>query len=113
MDTLNTPVRVAEEFRVVTGVSDAEAVVRLVGELDCATAPILRDSVDDLRAQGVSRVVMDMAQLTFIDSSGLRELVVALTRQREVGGEVVLQGPSPQTMRVLDMVGLSRVFTIL
>ena len=92
--------------------ADGQGMVRLAGELDSATAARFRDALDGLRAQGACEVVVEMAQLEFIDSSGLHELVAGLTRQREMGGEVVLQGPSRQTRRVLDMVGLSQVFTI-
>ena len=100
------------QFSVGAALTGRQAVLRLVGELDCGTAPLLRKALDELRGQEVSRLVLNMAELTFIDSSGLHELVVALKRQRETGGEAVLANPSPQTMRVLEMVGLSGVFTI-
>ncbi len=57
-------------------------------------------------------MVLDLSELRFIDSSGLNHLVKALKRQRERGGEVVLHAPSAQTLRVLDLVGLTTLFTI-
>ena len=57
-------------------------------------------------------LVVDLSGLTFIDSTGLHELVVALKRQRARGGEIVLRAPSAQTMRVLEIVGLDQLFTI-
>ncbi len=46
-----------------------------------------------------------------IDSSGLREFAVALKRQREIGGDLVLRAPTMQVRRVLDTVGLSEMLT--
>lgn len=83
-----------------------------MGELDCGSAPSLREALDEVRGPTVRTVVIDLAGVRFIDSSGLNELVVALKRQREAGGDVVLQSPSPQAMRVFEIVGLTQVFTI-
>jgi anti-anti-sigma factor len=57
-------------------------------------------------------IVIDASSLDFIDSSGLHQLVQALKRQREVGGDLVLHRPTAQTMRVLEIVGLDKVLTI-
>lgn len=99
-------------FHVVTAGDDGRVVLRLTGELDCDTAPILREALDQLGGRVVPTLVLQLANLKFIDSSGLHELVTALSRQRAVGGEVVLDQPSAQTMCVLDIAGLSRIFTI-
>ena len=102
----------AGDFEVRTTISDAEAVLRLAGELDSDTAPYLRRALDDLSERKVSTLVFELTELTFIDSSGLHELVIALERQKEAGGDVVIRGSSPHTRRVLDIVGLSQVLKI-
>ena len=89
-----------------------QAIVSLAGELDLATAPSFADALAHVDAKGVDCLVIDMAGLEFIDSSGLHRLVVALKRQRERGGEMVLRSPRPSTLRVLEMVGLTQLFTI-
>ena len=99
-------------FDVATNVLDGQALLHLAGELDCATAPRLRMALNDLRDRTVTTLVLDLTRLTFIDSSGLHEIVVALERQRESGGQLVLRDPSPATRRVLEMVGLSQVLRI-
>ncbi len=53
-----------------------------------------------------------MSDLEFIDSTGLHQLVIALERQREAGGDVVLRSPRPHVMRVLAIAGLSGVFDV-
>ena len=100
------------EFRVEQHVNDGHAVLRLLGEVDFETAPDLDAALTKVERLGVSRIVLDMSGLTFIDTSGLNRLVLALKRQRENGGDVVLQSPRRQTMRVLEIVGLTNVFTI-
>ena len=55
---------------------DGEAVLTLQGEIDLATAPRFRDSVLRARELGVP-VVLDMALVTFMDSSGINALVKA------------------------------------
>ena len=101
-----------EGFQVVSSGVDGQVVLQLAGELDCDTVPVLRQALDQLCSRTVPTLVLDLAELQFIDSSGLHELVRALRRQREVGGEVVLRQPSAQTMRVLEIVGLAPLFRI-
>lgn len=107
-----TPLHEPVGLEVLTAVADGQAVLSLAGELDCHTVRLLRKTLDELDGQAVPRLVFDLARLSFIDSSGLHQLVVALSRQRERGGDVVLQAPTPQTKRVLDIVGLSQIFTV-
>ena len=92
--------------------SDGAADLRLVGELDLGTACHLREALRRAHDECTATLVVDLSALTFIDSTGLHELVVAQKRQRANGGEIVLQGPTPQTRRVLEIVGLDQLFTI-
>ena len=92
--------------------SDGHAELRLVGELDMDTADRLAVALEPVYARGVGALVLDLSELQFIDSSGLNQLVKALERQRECGGHVVLRAPSDHTLRVLDLVGLTKLFTI-
>lgn len=100
-------------FRVETTATEHEMELRLVGELDIGTAARLRDSLGWATAEGVRSIVVDLSELEFVDSSGLQELVVALKRQRERDGDVVLRAPNPRIRRVLEIVGFDKVFTIL
>jgi len=93
-------------------VLEDQAVIRLRGELDMDTAERFSEATLVAFAAGVPTVLIDLSELDFIDSSGLRELVVAHRRQHEVGGGVVLRSPSQAIRRVLDIVGLDKVLTI-
>ncbi len=57
-------------------------------------------------------VVLDLSQVTFVDSSGLGLLVRLMTSARTFGGDVKLAAPSPQTAKLLESTGLRRVFEL-
>jgi len=78
-------------------------VVWLSGELDIATAPLLRDCLEGLDGQ---RVTLDLSALTFLDSAGLSVLA---RRHRDVDGGLVLRGVRPAQMRVFAITGLDDV----
>ena len=84
----------------------------LSGELDMVTAPLLAERLGGLCDEGARRLTLDLARLSFIDSSGLSALVSTLKRCRAAGGEVVLRSPTAATAKVLEICGLSQVFTI-
>src|SRR5437588_4940145 len=64
--------------------------LRLLGELDLATAPLLADRLRELEADRPPTLVLDLRGLVFMDSSGLRELFAAQRRAREEGRRLVL-----------------------
>jgi anti-sigma B factor antagonist len=88
------------------------AVIRLRGELDLDTADRFGEATQLVYAAGVPTLLVDLSELDFIDSSGLREVVVAHRRQVEIGGGVVLHAPNDRVRRVLEIVGLDQVLTI-
>ncbi|HEX6329833.1 MAG TPA: STAS domain-containing protein [Actinomycetota bacterium] len=87
-------------------------VVRVAGELDLHTSPQLRDHVLGLLEEPPVRVALDMAKVTFMDSSSLGTLVTCLKRVRERGGRLILIGISGSPMKVLSLTGLDRVFDL-
>lgn len=106
-------VRDVREFSLIfTRDSDA-VVVGVVGELDCATGPTLEDRLKDLiENQGNRTLVIDLENMTFVDSSGLSVLVGAFRRLRERGGDLSLRRPSASTQKVFEVSGLNRVVPI-
>ena len=87
-------------------------VLRIVGELEAATAPRLREELVALAEAGETHVVIDLESMTFVDSTGLGALVGGLKRFQAVFGEVVLRSPSPAARKVLDITGLTQIFAI-
>jgi anti-sigma B factor antagonist len=92
------------------GGSDYE--VWLIGELDMSTAPPLRDQLLELASDGATQVTVDLSELEFVDSTGLSVLVTALKRLRQQGGDMGLRSPRPSTRKVLEITGLTEVFSI-
>jgi anti-anti-sigma factor len=82
-------------------------VLRLVGELDLATAP----QVQARLAAHRGRAILDLHQLTFIDSAGLRALVVSALERRPTEA-LVLRAPSAAVRRILELTDLSEQFAI-
>lgn len=87
-------------------------VIGLSGDLDFHTARRLREKLLELHAAGANNVVLDMASLDFIDSSGLSVLVAGLKRLKNSDGNLTLRAVPQQTRRVLEVSGLSRVLSI-
>jgi anti-sigma B factor antagonist len=88
-------------------------VVTLRGEFDVTTTP---DDVRALMAPSVSgpQIVVDLADLAFMDCGSLRELASARARSRRAGGDLVLVHPQPIVLRLLcltDMINHWPVFT--
>jgi len=85
--------------------------VRLAGDLDLASAAAAWEAIDAAVTRG-GRVVIDLAEVTFLDSSGLKVLVAARARAAATGTSLALARPSPATERVLDITGLTDRFDI-
>lgn len=92
-----------------TDIRDGYAVVALSGRLTATGAPLLRSAVTDLVAAGVSRIVIDMAALQFVDSSGLGALVGALKSARVAGGDLRIAAVPEAVQTVLHLTNLDRV----
>lgn len=92
---------------------DGEAAnVVITGELDMYTAPRLRQEIVGLMSMGARQVTVDLAGVDFVDSTALGILVGGLKRLRQSHGDLMLRSPRPGTRRVLEMTGLTRIFTI-
>ena len=81
-------------------------IVRVRGELDSGTAPLVDARLREVEGQGAALVILDLEETAFIDSSGLRVLVDGDQRMRANGGELVIEGMSAAARRVLEIAGL-------
>jgi anti-sigma B factor antagonist len=81
-------------------------VVSLRGQLDIDTSGSLGAVLDDLHTRGVTRIVVDLSDVSFCDSTGLSALVIAYHRAHRAGGHLRLAGPRPFLLRVLTIVGI-------
>jgi len=99
-----------KDFEIHVVRSGPQAVVSICGEFDLATLPHWRNRFSSLLDDGVLDVTVDMAELDFIGSSGLKALVDALNTLRARGGQLKLRSPTRSAWRVLEITGLTALF---
>jgi anti-sigma B factor antagonist len=90
---------------------DGRAVVALRGELDVADAASVARALIAVAARAPALIV-ELAGLEFIDSSGLAALVLARKQARQAGGDLLLAAPQDQVLRVLAVTRLAGVFSV-
>ena|SRR6476469_764956 len=76
------------------------------GEIDMQTAPQLERVLDDVIAKGALLVTLDLEQVEFLDSSGLRVILGASNKLSEQEGQLLLEGASSAVERVLELTGV-------
>src|SRR4051812_34035363 len=76
----------------------------LSGEVDAHTAPALASTMSKLPG---GTITIDVAEVSFMDSSGLRVLMDVTTRARQAGGDLVVARPTPAIVRLVEISGLA------
>ena len=79
------------------------------GRFNMTAAPDFRRFLDGVLESGATRIVVDLSDTTFIDSSGLGALIGGLKKARQVGGDLRIAGPPEQVRMVLSLTNLDRV----
>ncbi|WP_341718773.1 STAS domain-containing protein [Micromonospora sp. FIMYZ51] len=87
-------------------------VLEVHGELDMATSPQLREGLQRVADAGDRRVVVDLAGVGFMDSSGLGALVVMFKALREAGGRLCLAAVQPAVHSVLMVTSVDQVIDV-
>jgi anti-anti-sigma factor len=88
---------------------DGKVHLRLAGELDLSTAPDLATAIDRLLADGQVNLLVDLAGLTFCDSTGIAAFVRGDNACTAAGGWLRLTGATGRVERVLRMTGLAEL----
>jgi anti-sigma B factor antagonist len=100
------------EVQVTSRLVDDVAVLEVVGELDLYTSPKLKAALDAALGQGQPRLVVNLLQTTYLDSTALGMLNAALHDAKKSGGTLALVFAQPQMSRLFAMTGLASVFPI-
>lgn len=87
-------------------------VLHVRGELDVETAPVLREACSDAISDGHTSLIINLADVPFIDSSGLSMLISAQRVVRLAGGRLRLATATPATLRLLHITGLAGAFDV-
>jgi anti-sigma B factor antagonist len=91
--------------------ADEEVIVAVRGQIDIASAPELWDQLTEV-IPDTKRLVLDLGETEFIDSTALSVIVRALKRLRHGGGDLVIRAPRANARKVFKITGLDRVLTI-
>lgn len=88
-------------------------VVAVAGEIDLFTAPELKKTLADTIENGATRVVVDLSETTFLDSTALGVLIGAVKRLRSRDGQLVIVNVDANIAKTFEITGLDQIFTIL
>jgi anti-anti-sigma factor len=91
---------------VATARHGARTIVAFRGELDAATCAKLDAELADALDSDCEEIVLDLSELAFLDSSGLRSILRARTKASQVGKRFELVRPGGAAQRALDVSGL-------
>ena len=93
---------------------EGDAVVASVrGEIDLHNSPGLRTEILDLmNKHAPKRLVLNLAQVPYMDSSAIAVLVEALQKMRKINGRIFLTNLQPRVKSLLDIARLGSIFTI-
>jgi anti-sigma B factor antagonist len=92
--------------------SEQRTLVTLSGELDASTASSLYDKLSELEVQDAHNVVLDLAKVTFMDSTGLAVIVTEHKRLRHSDGTLTIFSPPSSVRRLFEITGLTTVLDI-
>ena len=95
-----------------TVVRDGLGLLELTGEVDLYTAPRFKQDLVALVDEGVTALVVDLSEVTFIDSTALGVLISGVKRLHETEGRLLIVAASRPVVRILSITGLDRVLDI-
>ena len=102
----------ASEFEVEVERADGQAVVRVSGEFDLAATHVVEDALLSVEDDQNRVIVLDLREVTFLDSTGLRTITSADHRAREAGHELrIVRGPE-QIQKLLYVTGMDKILPL-
>lgn len=87
------------------------AILRPVGNIDAAAAPILESHFKSLYEQNTARIVVDFSKAEFISSAGIGIFLGSVSMLRGIGGDILFSNVPPHIDEVFDLINLKSYFT--
>ena len=100
-------------FEVTDSEQPGVVVLDVGGEIDIATSPELHEFLTALIENGPELLIVNLSDVSFIDSTGLGVLVAAVRDVRAGGGDLRLVVTQPHIIKLLELTGLDEVFSVL
>lgn len=88
-------------------------VCHIDGDIDITSSPDIKKTFDKLIAQKTPRIIVNLARVTYVDSSGLATLVEIFKNMKTYGGKLRLAGISPKVKSLFEITKLDRLFDIM
>lgn len=101
-----------QNLSVATKASGSTAVLTASGKVTVTSAPVLEDAIGKAFGDGVTTVRLEMDDVEYISSAGLRVLVQGTKMAHDRDGELVIVHPTEEVTEVFEMTGLVDVFVI-
>lgn len=95
-----------------TNVSGEVNVVRIGGNLDSDSFPEAQSQITNLIEQGARKILLDLKELVYISSAGLRVLLIAAKQLKEHGGELRISNLNNMVQDVFEISGFSKIFNV-
>lgn len=92
--------------------NETTCILAIEGEVDVYTSPQLKQDIIQYAEQGVKHLIINLAQVEYLDSTGLGVLIGGLKRMRENNGNMALVGPGMRISRIFEITGLDKIFDI-
>jgi anti-sigma B factor antagonist len=92
--------------------SNTVTILKLVGRLDSLVVKDLKNRIHTLIQQGQVKLVFDMSEVSFMDSSGLGGIVSALRAVSQAGGDIRIASLQPRVRALFELTRLHQVFQI-
>ena len=92
--------------------SETSCILEVEGEVDVYTSPQLKQVIVEHADSGVKHLIINLAKVEYLDSTGLGVLIGGLKRLREVEGNMALVGPGMRILRIFEITGLDKIFDI-
>jgi anti-anti-sigma factor len=87
-------------------------IIEPVGRLDIKNAPQFRKQVGEIAEKKPNLLLVDLTNVSFMDSAGLGVLVSALKAMRSIGAEMVLCSPNEQVSMLFELTSMAKIFNI-
>ena len=100
-------------LRITVTKEGTNTVLALMDDLDVYASASLRECIVDLAQAPGAHIVVDLADVRLVDSTGLGTLVDAFQRVRRAGGDLGVRSPTPATRRTIEISGLGRILPVL
>ena len=91
---------------------EGQPVLDVIGEVDVYSAPELRERLSELINASSSSLIVNLADVTFLDSTGIGTLVAGLNRAVQFGGTLTLVSDHDRILKLFRITGLDSVFSI-